>query len=72
MSARVIGIILIVLAVASFAYEGITYTTRETVVDVGPIHVDSEKEHTIPIKPIVGVAALAGGILLVLVGRQTA
>jgi hypothetical protein len=64
----VIAIILIVLGVAAFAYQGITYTTREKVVDLGPIQVTSEKTKTIPLPPILGVIALVGGIVLLVVG----
>ncbi len=62
--AMLIGIILIVLSVISFAYEGITYTKREKVLDVGPFHATVEKEKTIPIPPLVGAITLVGGIVL--------
>lgn len=66
----VIGLILIVVGVASFAYQGITYTTRENVVDVGPIHIAADKTNTIPLTPVVGVIALVGGIVLVVMGSK--
>jgi hypothetical protein len=65
-----IGIILIVIGVIAFAYQGITYTTREKVVDVGPIHLTAEKTKTIPLTPVVGAIALAGGITLVVAGSR--
>jgi hypothetical protein len=64
----IIAIILIILGIAAFAYQGITYTTREKVVDIGPIQVTSEKTKTIPLPPIIGVIALVGGIVLLVVG----
>ena len=67
-----IAIILIVVGVVAFAYQGITYTTREKVVDLGPIHLTAEKTRTIPLPPIVGAIALVGGIVLLVVGRKTA
>ena len=66
----IIAIILIVLGIAAFAYQGITYTTREKVVDIGSVHVTSEKTNTIPLPPIVGAIALVGGIVLLVVGRK--
>jgi hypothetical protein len=64
----IIAIILIILGIAAFAYQGINYTTREKVVDIGPIQVTSEKTKTIPLPPIIGVIALVGGIVLLVVG----
>ena len=64
----IIAIILIALGIAALAYQGITYTTREKVVDIGPIQVTSEKTKTLPLPPIIGVMALVGGIVLLVVG----
>jgi hypothetical protein len=68
--ALVIGIILIGLSIISFAYQGITYTSREKVVDIGPLQATAEKEKTIPLPPIFGGIALIGGIALVIVGSR--
>jgi hypothetical protein len=65
-----IGIILIVVGIVAFAYQGITYTTREKVVDLGPIHVTSEKTRTLPLPPIVGAIALVGGIVVLVIGSK--
>jgi hypothetical protein len=65
-----IGIILIVIGVAAFAYQGISYTTRENVVDIGPIHMTADKTKTIPLTPVVGAIALVGGIVLVVMGSR--
>jgi len=65
-----IGIILIVLGVVALAYQGITYTTREKVLDIGPIEATAEKQKTIPLPPIVGGLALVGGIVLVATGAR--
>ena len=54
------GIVLIVLAVIAFSYQGITYTKREKVLDIGPIEATAEKKETIPLPPILGAAALIG------------
>ena len=68
----IVAIVLICVGVLGLAYQGFTYTTRERAVDVGPVKVDIEKKHTVPVAPIVGGAALAGGIVLLLVGRRAA
>lgn len=69
-TSMIIGIVLIVLGVVALAYEGITYTTREKVVDIGPIKASVEKKKTIPLSPLLGGAALVGGIVLVLAGSR--
>ena len=65
-----LGIALIVLGVIALAYQGITYTTRESVIDLGPLKATVEKQKTIPLPPVLGALALAGGIVLVIVGRK--
>ena len=65
-----IGIILIVIGIIAFVYQGITYTTREKVVDIGPIQVSADKTKTFPLPPIVGGIALVGGIVLLVAGSR--
>jgi len=60
------AILLIVLGIAAFAYQGITYKTREKAVAIGSVHVTTERARNIPISPIVGMIALVGGIALLL------
>lgn len=69
-SQTIIGILLIVLAVIAFSYQGITYTKREKVLDIGPLQATTEKKETIPLPPLLGAAALIGGVALVLVGSK--
>ena len=64
------GIILIVIGIVALAYQGITYTTREKVVDIGPIQMTEEKTKTIPLPPLVGGVALVSGIVLVVMGNK--
>jgi len=64
------SIILIVLGVVALTYQGITYTTTENAFDFGPLHITAERTHTIPMAPILGVIALAGGAALLFVSRR--
>ena len=66
----VIGIIFIVIGIVAMAYQGFTYTTREKVVDLGPLKVEAKREKTIPLPPVLGVLALGAGIVLVVVGAR--
>ena len=66
----VIAIILIIVGIVAFAYQGITYTSKEKVVDLGPVQVTANKTSTFPLPPVVGGIALVGGIVLLLVGNK--
>ncbi len=66
----VIAILLIAIGIVAFAYQGITYTSREKVVDVGPLQMTTETEKTLPLPPIVGAIALVGGIVLLIAGNK--
>jgi uncharacterized membrane protein HdeD (DUF308 family) len=65
----IIGMLLIVFGIAALMFQGITYYTTERVVDAGPFKVDVQKPHTIILHPIVGIAAVVGGIAMVVAGR---
>jgi uncharacterized membrane protein HdeD (DUF308 family) len=68
--AMIVGILLIILGVVALAYQGINYTTKDKVVDLGPLKVEAKREKTIPLPPIVGVVALVGGVVLVAVSAR--
>ena len=67
-----VGVAMIVLGVLALAYEGITYTTREKVVDLGPLKISADREKTLRVSPIIGALVLAGGVVLVVVGVRRA
>jgi hypothetical protein len=67
---KTIGMVLIVLGLIGLVYGGFSYTTREKVVDLGPIHASRDKTHSVPLPPIAGAIALIGGIALVATGRD--
>lgn len=67
---KTLGLILIVLGVVGLAWGGFSYTTREKVLDVGPIHATREKTHSVPLPPIAGAVALVGGIVLLVAGKK--
>lgn len=68
--AKTVGIILIVLGIVALIFGGINYTKKEKVIDIGPIQATAEKEKHIPLSPILGVAALIGGVILLAAGSR--
>ena len=67
---KILGVILIVVGIVALAYQGITYTTNEKVVDLGPLKVEARREKTIPLPPLVGAAAVIGGVILIAVSSR--
>jgi hypothetical protein len=67
---KIIGILLIVVGIIALAYGGISYTRREKVLDIGPIEATAERRETIPLPPLLGGLALAGGIVLLIAGTR--
>jgi len=69
----IIGLALIVIGIVTLAYGwfgSVTYTTRENVAKLGPLEVNKENEHRVPIGPIVGGVCIAGGVLVLVVGGR--
>jgi len=70
-TATIVGLALIILGIVAFAYQGITYTTQEKVIDLGPVQATVEKKETIPLTPLFGALALVGGIVLLVAGARS-
>jgi len=66
-----VGILLIVLGALVLAYQGINYTRQKKVLDVGSVHVTKETHERIPLPPILGGLALAGGVVLLVAGASS-
>lgn len=64
------GVALIVLGLVALVYQGITYTSRETVIDIGPLHATADRQKTLPLPPVLGIAAMAGGVVLLVAGAR--
>lgn len=69
---KILGIVLIVAGVLALALGGFSYTREKKVVDLGPIQATAKTEHTVPIPPIAGGAAVLAGIALLVVGTRKA
>lgn len=69
-SITVLGILLAVLGVFALVYQGFSYTRREKVFDVGPIHATRDDTERVPLPPIIGGLALLGGAALLIIGAK--
>ncbi|HXJ83282.1 MAG TPA: DUF3185 domain-containing protein [Candidatus Methylomirabilis sp.] len=66
----VIGVVLIVLGGVALVFQGITYTTHQKILEVGPLKATAATERTIPLPPILGGLALGVGVVLLIVGSR--
>jgi len=68
---KLVGIVLVIIGLVGLAYGGVTWTTSEKVVDLGPLQVSRDETQSLPLPPIAGgVCLIAGVVLLVAGGRQ--
>jgi hypothetical protein len=65
-----VGLVLIVLGVAGLMVQNVTITERQEVLDVGPLEVNTEEQHTVPIPTILGIVALSAGVALIIASRR--
>jgi hypothetical protein len=68
----IVGVILIAAGAMALFYRGIPYTSRDVVIDVGPLKATADTSKTWPVPPILGGLAIAGGVMLIVVGARKA
>ncbi len=68
----IIGVVLIALGAIGLFGGHIDFTTKEKVLDLGPIQATADKKHSIGLSDAAGVALLIGGIVLCVVGTRKA
>ena len=66
----IFGAVLVVVGLVALVYQGVSYTSHDTVIDIGPIHATADRQRTLPLPPIVGLAAVAGGVVLLITGGR--
>jgi hypothetical protein len=64
----IVGGLLLVLGLVALVYQGITYTSRDTVLDIGPLHATADRQKTLPLSPVLGLAGVGAGVALLIAG----
>lgn len=67
---KTVGLILIVLGLVGLIWGGFSYTTRQRVADIGPLHASKDTTHTVPLPPVLGAVSLIGGVVLLVAGKN--
>jgi hypothetical protein len=67
---RALAVVLIVIGIGIVIWGAFGFTTREKVVDVGPIHATQDKEHNVPYGPLAGAVIVIGGVVLLIKGKR--
>jgi hypothetical protein len=65
-----VGVLLIAIGLLPLVYQGITYTSRQTLIDIGPLHATADRQKTLTLPPVLGIAAVAGGVVLLIAGMR--
>ena len=71
MQTKSLGLILIFIGVLMMGYTGFNYVTTEKVVDIGPIQIEKKQNHPVQWSPIVGIALLVGGIIVLVSSKKS-
>jgi hypothetical protein len=69
---KLAGIVLIVIGILALVYQGFTYTQTKKDVDLGPIQIQHQETHDVPVPPIIGAVCIAAGIGALVVGGRSA
>jgi hypothetical protein len=67
-----VGVLLLVLGLVALVYQGVNYTTRETVVEIGALKMTADTQKTLPLSPVLGILAVVGGVALMVAGGRRA
>ena len=69
-SSIIVGALLIVLGVAALVYKNFSYTSKETILQIGDLKATAETEKNVPIPNILGIVAIIAGVIVIAVGGR--
>jgi hypothetical protein len=67
-SILILGVALIVIGAAVLGYDHYSYTTKEKILQVGPITATADRTHTVSLPPIIGWVLIGGGACMLAFG----
>jgi hypothetical protein len=64
------GIVIVILGLVLTIFTAITFFTREKVVDIGSLKITANKPHHLSWSPLIGIAVMAVGGVVILVSSR--
>jgi hypothetical protein len=65
-----VGVLLVVLGIVGLVVQNVHFTETKRVVDIGPLQVNSEEQHNVPIPTIAGILAVIAGLGMVFASKR--
>jgi len=66
-----LGVVLVLVGVGVLLFGHFTYSETKPVADIGPVHINSQEEHSVSIPTIAGIVVVIAGLGLVVAGRRS-
>jgi uncharacterized membrane protein YidH (DUF202 family) len=67
---KLAGIILIAIGILALAYGGFSYTQTKQDAKIGPIEIQHQETHDVPISPIIGLVCIVAGVAALVAGGR--
>ena len=67
---RILGIVLIVVGILMFVFNGFNYQTEKRVADIGPVKINKTENHSIGWPVYAGGLAVLAGIVVLVTAKK--
>jgi len=67
---KIAGILLIVVGILALVYQGFSYSETKQDAQIGPLEIQHQETHDVPISPIVGAVCIVAGVAVLVVGMR--
>jgi len=67
---KIAGIVLIAIGILALVYQGFTYTDTKQDAKLGPIEINHQETHDVPVPPIVGGVCIVAGVIALAAGAR--
>ncbi len=68
---KLAGIILIVIGIIALVYQGFSFTETKQDAKLGPVEINHQETHNVPIPPIIGGVCIVAGVVSLVAGGRS-